>query len=130
MSQLQYAEDVVKRGFTGYQWQTVLNQNFANDSRQSIQTQIDSLFTLANQKRCNNVPDFADESKYLPVKEVSPKEKVEAIVSIVPVDLKESKELNTAKQLTQPPIQQTKQDDLLNAVLLGLGIVVVLKILS
>lgn len=129
MRQLQYAEDVVKRGFTGFQWQTQFNQNFANDSRQSIQTQIDSLFTLANQKRCNNVPEFADESKYLPVKEVSPKEKVEAIVSIVPVELKDS-ELATAKPLTQPPTQQTKQDDLLNAVLLGLGIVVVLKILS
>jgi hypothetical protein len=129
MNQLQYAEDVVKRGFTGFQWQNQFNQNFADESRKSIQQQIDSLFTLANQHRCDNVPEFADESKYLPVKEVSPKEKVEAIVSIVPVDLKES-ELATAKPLTQPPIQQTKQDDLLNAVLLGLGIVVVLKILS
>ena len=33
MRQLQYAEDVVKKGFTGFQWQNELNKNFSNERR-------------------------------------------------------------------------------------------------
>lgn len=129
MRQLQYAEDAVKRGFTGFQWQNAFNDNFTNDSRKSVQEQIDFVFGLANNCRANDVPEFADEKQYLPVKEVSPLSKVEAIVSIQPVELKSEQELKSSKELTEPP-KQTKQDELLNAVLIGLGVVVVLKILS
>ena len=129
MRQLQYAEDAVKKGFTGFQWQHAFNDNFANDSRKSVQEQIDFVFGLANNCRGNNVPEFSNEKKYLPVKELSPVTQVEAIVSVQPVELKSEQDLKSSKELTEPP-KQTKQDDLLNAILIGLGVVVVLKILS
>lgn len=60
MRQLQYAEDVVKKGFTGFQWQNQMNKNFAYEQRKSAQEQIDFLFTKANNCRLDYNPVFPD----------------------------------------------------------------------
>ena len=128
MRQLQYAEDVVKRGFAGFNWQNQFNDNFADDRVKTVQQQVDYIFNIANNCRGEDYkPLFTNDKEVLPVQEITPKEKVEAVVTIVPV---KEEELKSTKALTEPPKQQAKQDELLNAVLIGLGVIVVLKILS
>ena len=133
MRQLQYAEDVVKRGFTGFQWQNQNNINFAFDQRKSAQEQIDFIFTKANNCRLDYNPVFPTDRKKLPVSNAdAPVKDLTAVVTIVPVSEESLKPvLKSAEELTKPPIKTLlTQDDTLNAVLIGLGVFVFLKISS
>lgn len=135
MKQLQYAEDVVFKGFAGFPAQNPFNNNFLNDSRRTVQEQINYLFGIANSCRKDYKPVWSGETKYLPIKDdsgnvvksINPVMPTESVVTIIPVS---ESEFKSKIELTEPPKQQTNQDDLLNAVLIGLGAIVVLKILS
>jgi hypothetical protein len=138
MRQLQYAEDVVKKGFTGFQWQNQLNKNFADERRKSAQEQIDFIFTKANNCRLDYNPVFPTDRRKLPVSNTDvsvPEEIKAAVVTIVPVSeqslTKSQPPVKSAQDLTIPPIKTLlTQDDTLNAVLIGLGVFVFLKIIS
>lgn len=135
MRQLQYAEDVVKKGFTGFQWQNQMNKNFADERRKSAQEQIDFLFTKANNCRLDYNPVFPTDRRKLPVSnDVAPKEEIKAVVTIVPVSeesLTQKPVPKSTEDLTKPPIKTLlTQDETLNAILIGLGVFVFLKIIS
>lgn len=137
MRQLQYAEDVVKKGFTGFQWQNQLNKNFADERRKSAQEQIDFLFTKANNCRLDYNPVFPTDRRKLPVSTNdvadTPVKEIKAVVTIVPVS-EESltpPPVKSSQELTKPPLKTLlTQDETLNAVLIGLGVFVFLKIIS
>lgn len=135
MRQLQYAEDVVKKGFTGFQWQNELNKNFANERRKSAQEQIDFIFTKANNCRLDYNPVFPTDRRKLPVSDADApvmQEELKAVVSIVPISAESlTPPVNSTKDLTKPPLKTLfTQDETLNAVLIGLGVFVFLKIIS
>jgi hypothetical protein len=135
MRQLQYAEDVVKKGFTGFQWQNELNKNFANERRKSAQEQIDFIFTKANNCRLDYNPVFPTDRTKLPVSNADApvmQEELKAVVSIVPISAESlTPPVNSTEDLTKPPLKTLfTQDETLNAVLIGLGVFVFLKIIS
>jgi len=137
MRQLQYAEDVVKKGFTGFQWQNQSNKNFAFERTKSVQEQIDFIFTKANNCRLDYNPVFPTDRKKLPISnEVSDvpvlKEELQAVVKIVPVSEQSlNAQVKSTEELTKPPLKTLlTQDETLNAVLIGLGVFVFLKIIS
>ena len=135
MRQLQYAEDVVKKGFTGFKWQNELNKNFANERRKSAQEQIDFIFTKANNCRLDYNPVFPTDRTKLPVSNADApvmQEELKAVVSIVPISAESlTPPVNSTEDLTKPPLKTLfTQDETLNAVLIGLGVFVFLKIIS
>jgi hypothetical protein len=137
MRQLQYAEDVVKKGFTGFQWQNQFNKNFAFERRKSAQEQIDFIFTKANNCRLDYNPVFPTDRRKLPVSnQVADvpvlKEELQAVVTIVPVSEQSlNAPVKSTEELTKPPLKTLlTQDETLNAVLIGLGVLVFLKIIS
>lgn len=117
--------------FTGFQDQNVLNQNFSDTQIKSSEEQKAVYEKVAN--ACNPwySPVFEEptsDTTANPVVAVGV-----GVVEVVPVDLKEEKKSDVsttnAQALTIPPLQIEK-DDLLKAVLIGLGVVFVLKIID
>lgn len=118
--------------FTGFPSQSKLNQNFSDTVIKSSQEQKATYEKVAN--ACDNwyAPVFSDEQK-TPPETVTTTIVGTGVVEVVPVDLKNESEVKateqSSKDLTVPPIK-IEQNDLLNAVLIGLGVVFVIKILD
>lgn len=118
--------------FTGLQNQNVLNQNFSDTQVKSSEEQKAIYEKVAN--ACNPwySPVFEEANSDTP-KTVDATVVGVGVVEVVPVDLKEEKKTDVsttnAQALTIPPLQLEK-DDLLKAVLIGLGVVFVLKIIE
>lgn len=115
--------------FTGFPDQTILNQNFSDTQIKSSEEQKATYEKVASACDSWYAPAFADE--------VKPELAVAAgAIEVIPVDLKDSSETTDAttnstdsKSLTIPPIK-VEHNDLLNAILVGLGVVFVLKIID
>lgn len=118
--------------FTGFPSQSKLNQNFSDTVIKSA----------SEQKATYEKVATACDSWYAPIFDDVPQEPATTEVAIatgtvevVPIELKSEEKpaepatANTAQALTIPPIK-IKQNDLLNAVLVGLGVVFVIKILE
>jgi hypothetical protein len=118
--------------FTGFQEQNVLNQNFSDTQVKSSEEQKAIYEKVAN--ACNPwySPVFEEANSDTPTPTDATIVGV-GVVEVVPVDLKEEKKTDVsttnAQALTIPPIQLEK-DDVLKAVLIGLGVVFVLKIIE
>lgn len=116
--------------FTGFPDQSILNQNFADTQVKSSEEQKATYEKVAH--ACEKPwysPIFSNDEK--PAIVSSGIGVVVGAVEVVPVELKENKldSKPDAKPLTIPPIK-IEQNDLLNAVLIGLGVVFVFKILQ
>lgn len=118
--------------FTGFPNQSTLNQNFSDTTIKSSEEQKATYEKVATY--CNNwyAPIFSDEKPTIP-ETISSTIIGTGVVEVVPVDLKSESEATkpkeSSKDLTIPPIK-IEQSDLLNAVLIGLGVVFVIKILQ
>ena len=125
---LVYGKDAVKIGFADY-----TDRIFVDTPVKTAAQQEDYVKSLANKCRSWYEPVFADQSKYLKVDNPTTPA-TEKNVEVVKIDLKEEPVKTTdVKALTQPPQQTTiksQEDVLLNAVLLGLGVFVFLKIVD
>lgn len=113
--------------FTGFPGQTKLNQNFADTVIKSSEEQKATYKKVA--AACDNwyAPIFDDAPKEPSTESVAV---AAGAVEVIPIDLKsEPAEEKSAEALTLPPLK-IEQNDLLNAVLVGLGVVFVLKILE
>ena len=117
--------------FTGFQDQNVLNQNFSDTVIKSSEEQKATYQKVANACSSNwYKPIFDNEKKSETNSDKTEVKPVEVKAEVVPIDLKsELPEPKTTEALTIPPVK-IEQNDLLNAVLVGLGVVFVLKILQ
>lgn len=113
-----WAKNAEQRGFVGFPAQNPLGKNFYNDANKTVEEQRQMLFTLANSHRGCYTPIFANQTKCLPVTTTT--EPAATVAIPVPI---------SAKALTEPP-QKKEENVLLNAVLVGLGIVVFVKLIS
>lgn len=113
-----------KYGFADFPAQRHLNQNFTDSV---VKNGKELLFTLANKCRGSYEPIFSNETKCFDVKTpettTSSSGGVSGGVSIVSVDLKSSKDL------TEPP-KKEQDKTILNAILIGLGVALAVKIIS
>ncbi|MBM3201307.1 MAG: hypothetical protein FJZ56_02740 [Chlamydiae bacterium] len=122
--------------FTGFPNQTVLNQNFQDTIIKSSQEQKDTYFRVATACQDWYTPVFSNDV-VIPPKSASVPE-----VPVVSIELKEVKREepkssatassapaeNSPQGLTMPPIK-IEERTLLNALLIGLGAALVVKIL-
>lgn len=115
--------------FTGFQDQNVLNQNFSDTVIKSSEEQKATYERVANACATDwYKPIFDNEVEKTVGDKTDVKTEVKA--EVVPIDLKnELSEPKTTEDLTIPPVK-IEQNDLLNAALVGLGVVFVLKILE
>lgn len=121
--------------FTGFPDQTVLNQNFQDTTIKSSQEQKDTYFRVATACQDWYTPVFSNDVVTPPKSAPTPE------VPVVSIELKEVKREepkasvttspaeNSAQALTMPPIK-IEERTLLNALLIGLGAALVVKILS
>jgi hypothetical protein len=126
--QITYAKSSMMKGFVNNDdW---MENNLVPFSTTSTMTK-DELFTIANKNRDNCSPIFADENKYLPTNVVSGDAgalildaNVPTPKSIVTVPTTQATIVDTSK----PPQKISKE--LVNGILIGLGVVVLFKILA
>ena len=114
--------------FTGFQSQNTLNQNFSDTVIKSSEQQKATYERVAGYCKSWYAPVFASD-KDLTDNDNSTSVGVGVGVEVVPVDLKENVSEPSTQALTIPPMK-IEQNDLLNAALVGLGVVFVLKILE
>jgi hypothetical protein len=114
--------------FTGFQSQNTLNQNFSDTVIKSSEEQKATYERVAGYCKSWYAPVFASD-KVLADSDNSTSVGVGVGVEVVPVDLKENVSEPSTQALTIPPMK-IEQNDLLNAALVGLGVVFVLKILE
>jgi hypothetical protein len=114
--------------FTGFQSQNTLNQNFSDTVIKSSEEQKATYERVAGYYKSWYAPVFASD-KDLTDSDNSTSVGVGVGVEVVPVDLKENVSEPSTQALTIPPMK-IEQNDLLNAALVGLGVVFVLKILE
>lgn len=114
--------------FTGFPQQNVLNQNFKDTTIKSAEEQKQTYYRISNYCRDWFTPVFSDD--------VVPQEAPAASVEVVSVELKETvkegeqpSKTTDSKFLTVPPIK-IEESTLLNALLIGLGAALVVKIVS
>lgn len=115
---LKYSKNAVIKGFTGIPDQFALygqDNTFVGTTQKTIQEQVDSINTIANDCRDWYQPIFSGESQYLPVSN-----KPQDIVLAAEVEVKSA----------PVPPQKQQENVLGNALLLGAGIFVLYKILS
>ena len=122
--------------FTGFPDQNVLNQNFEDTTIKSAQEQKETYFRIATACKDWYTPVFSNDVEQFPKPAPTPD------VPVVSIELKEVKREqpqsatttptlaeDSAKALTMPPIK-IEERTLLNALLIGLGAALVVKILS
>jgi hypothetical protein len=114
--------------FTGFQSQNTLNQNFSDTVIKSSEQQKATYERVAGYCKSWYAPVFASD-KVSTDSDNSTSVGVGVGVEVVPVDLKENVSEPSTQALTIPPMK-IEQNDLLNAALVGLGVVFVLKILE
>ena len=120
--------------FTGFQNQNVLNQNFSDTVIKSSEEQKATYERVAGYCKSWYAPVFASDKVSTNSDSDNTSVGVGVGVEVVPVDLKENVSEpkvseSTTQALTIPPMK-IEQNDLLNAALVGLGVVFVLKILE
>ena len=120
--QLTYAKSSMRGFVNNDDW---MENNLVPFSTTSTMTK-DEVYTIANKNRDNCSPIFADDSKYLPTNVVSG-DAGALLVDAIPVP-------NT---VTVPTTKSTivdtsmpKNKELVNGILIGLGVVVLFKILA
>jgi hypothetical protein len=114
--------------FTVFQSQNTLNQNFSDTVIKSSEQQKATYERVAGYCKSWYAPVFASD-KVSTDSDNSTSVGVGVGVEVVPVDLKENVSEPSTQALTIPPMK-IEQNDLLNAALVGLGVVFVLKILE
>lgn len=118
MQSLTYSPNVVKVGFADIS--SYNNVTFADESTKTPAQNIEMIFELANSCRDWYTPAFANESKFLPTKKD---------INITTPNVIEPIELpNSVKDLTIVP--NIKDDTLIKGIIIGVGICVLIKILS
>ena len=113
---LKYSKDAVIKGFTGIPNQFKLygeDNTWADAVVRTPEQRINEVHAMANNCRWNNQPIFANESQFLPV------DKNMLVASGMAVVTKKP----------EPP-KKAEDDTLMNAVLLGVGVFVLYKLLS
>lgn len=106
---LKYSKNAVIKSFSASN-EAVGNAQFADDVTLTPLQRVDEINTQANNCRSWYEPTFADESKYLPVSK-----KADAVI--------------IAASLTTPP-NKAEDNELMNVILVGLGVFVIYKLLS
>jgi hypothetical protein len=121
--QLTYAKSSMRGFVNNDDW---MENNLVPFSTTSTMTK-DEVYTIANKNRDNCSPIFADDSKYLPTNVVSGDAGALLVDANIPVP-------NT---VTVPTTKSTivdtsmpKNKELVNGILIGLGVVVLFKILA
>lgn len=118
---LTYSKDAKIKGFTGIPDQFKLygeDNTFADSVVRTPAQRVNEINAMANNCRFWNEPSFSDESKFLPVdKDMLVKSGVASGVAIA-----------VAKK-PEPP-KKAQDDTLMNAVLVGVGVFVLYKLLS
>lgn len=107
---LKYSKNAVIKSFSASN-EFVGNANFADDVSKTPLQRVDEINAKANNCRGWYEPTFADESKYLPVS-------------------KDGTAVVIAAALTTPPNKSAEDDELMNVLLVGLGVFVIYKLLS
>lgn len=116
---LTYAKNAVIKGFVGVPDQLAIfgqNNKFADAQTATPQQQIDKIFTMANCCK-DGTTIFADDKAMLPVSQPS---QVVAVATSVSTP---------AQALTKPPMKK-EEHHLMDALLVGVGIFIVYKLLS
>lgn len=114
--------------FTGFPQQNVLNQNFKDTTIKSADEQKETYFRISNYCRDWFAPPVFSN-------DVVPAPQASANVEVISVELKEAVKEGKAdtptdsKALTIPPVK-IEESTLLNALLIGLGAALVVKIIS
>lgn len=121
--QLIYAKSPMKGFVNNDDWMENHLVPFSTTSTMSR----DEVFAIANQNRDNCVPVFADDSKYLPTNEVSGG--AGAIMVDVNIPAPNTVTVPTSKS-TIVDTSMPKNKELINGILIGLGVVVLFKILA
>jgi len=109
---LKYSKDAIIKGFTGNQFLHGDN-TFADTVVRTPEQRVNEINAMANNCRMFNQPIFANESQFLPVDK-------SALVNT---------EVAVAIGKPEPP-KKAQDDTLMNAVILGLGVFVLYKLLS
>lgn len=109
---LKYSKNAVIKSFSASN-EAVGNAQFADDVTLTPLQRVDEINTQANNCRWWYEPTFADESKYLPV---SKQADADAVVVVA--------------GLTTPPNKSAEDNELMNVLLVGLGVFVIYKLLS
>ena len=114
---LKYSKDAVIKGFTGIPDQFKLygeDNTFVDTVVRTPQQRVNEINAMANNCRMWNQPIFAGETQFLPVdKNALVKTEVAVLVGKKP----------------EPP-KKAQDDTLMNAVLIGVGVFVLYKLLS
>ena len=114
---LKYSKDAVIKGFTGIPNQFKLygeDNTFTDEVVRTPQQRVNEINAIANNCRMFNQPIFADESQFLPVdKNALINTEIAVVVGKKP----------------EPP-KKAQDDTLMNALLLGVGVFVLFKLLS
>ena len=115
--------------FTGFPKQNTLNQNFKDTTIKSAEEQKETYYRISNYCRDWFTPVFSNDVARFP-------EAPTANVEVISVELKETVKEGKAeapttdsKALTIPPVK-IEESTLLNALLIGLGAALVVKIIS
>lgn len=112
---LTYSKNAVIKGFSGSD-AIIRTGQFANDVEMTPAQRVNEIYTKSNDCRGWFEPSFADETKYFPVSQPTMGvTKVDAVV------------INASA--TVPP-KKVQEDTLTNALLVGVGVFVIYKLLS
>ena len=92
----------------------------------------DDLFNLANQNRGNCAPVFADENKYLPTNVVSGDAGAVVVNANIPAPMQVTMPTSAATTTTtmETPKDITKNKELVNLALIGVGGIILFKLLA
>jgi hypothetical protein len=115
---LKYSKDAVIKGFTGIPNQFKLygeDNTFADAVVRTPEQRVNEINAMANNCRWGNEPIFADETQFLPVNKDS---------------LVKSGTVTTLTAKKPEPPKKAQDDTLVNAVLIGVGVFVLYKLLS
>lgn len=120
---LKYSPNAIKVGFADVS--TYNNTTFADNLNLTVAQQKDIFYTEANKCRSNYKPMWDGEPQFLPSTTL-PKGCKDCVD--VKVIVKPANTLTNVEQLTKPP--RLKDNTLMNLALVGVGIIVLIKILE
>jgi hypothetical protein len=115
---LTYSKNAVIKGFVGlpdHQFKIFGEDNtFADEVIATPQQRVNEINSMANNCRSNREPIFANESQFLPVDKNMLVDSAKIVVAVKP----------------EPPKKAEDDKTLVNALLLGVGVFVIFKLLS